>query len=427
MFSFKNGILSLNIGRPGLDTVVDVSFFLLLCSLFINGAFMEGQNYFYYGAFFLFFGATLVKLMIRLKSAETIILPTFTLWYGSFLVLSLTSMLWATYPDSSMLVISRLIQSTVITFCMAQNYATRSGLMKCINLFTWAGAYATAFVFINTPFSQWFSGGFGSGAAKLNPNTIGMIFTLCVLVSFYLAFYCKKKYCYVLTFFQLFAVILTSSRKSLIASIIGLMMLIIMRSRRRTLIWRILAALGLFVIVYFIIMTVPELYSAVGIRIESMLNHLSNDGGDYSMSLRQTFIDNARDMFFEKPLLGYGINNFIVQMSLRNGVANYAHNNYYEMLADLGIVGFSLFYSYYFYMLNELLKIWRKSNGSLVKLMIAWIVVIMICEYGLVTYYALYIHVTLCYAFLFICAYGQEDDMSSGVPSYLKYENGIFN
>lgn len=423
MFSFKNGILSLNIGRPGLDTVVDVSFFLLICSLFINGAITEGRNYFYYAAFFLFFGVTFIKILMRLKSAETVVLPTFTLWYGGFLVLSLTSMLWATYPDNCMLVISRLIQSTIITFCMAQNYATRSGLLKCINSFAAAGAFAVIYFFARTPVSQWFSGFFGASVAKLNANTVGMVLTLCVLISFYFALYCKSKFYTVIFLIELFAIILTSSRKSLIASIIGIMMLIIMRSRRRAIIGRIFMSMALLALVYFIIMTVPELYSAIGVRFQSMFSHLANEGNDYSLTLRQSFIHNAQDMFFEKPLLGYGINNFIVQMSFRDGVANYAHNNYYEILADLGIVGFAVFYGYYFYMLFTLVKKWRSSDSSLAKLMLTLIAVIMICEYGLVTYYAIYIHVVLCFVYMFICAHDQPDDYSEGIPSYLKYSN----
>ncbi len=427
MFSFKNGILNIKIGRPGLDTAVDISFFLLLCSLYIKDSTAKGSNYFYYLAFFLFLGVTLVKLMMRMRTEETIILPSFSIWYGSFLVLSLTSMLWATYPANSMLVISRIVQSLVVTFCIAQHYATRSGLMRCIRVLACAGAFVTLYCFIKTPYSEWFSGEFGAAVTKLNANTIGMIFTVSILISFYLAFYCKSKIYWVATALQLFAIILTSSRKSALASVFGIVMLIIMRSKKRTLIWRILLAVGLAAIIYFIIMTVPELYASIGVRFDSMFDHFSNNSNDYSISLRQSFIENAQDMFFEKPLLGYGINNFIVQMSFRNGVANYAHNNYYEILADLGIIGFVLFYSYYFYLLYKLVKICKNTNGSLAKLMLTMLVVIMICEYGLVTYYSVYIHVFICCCYLFLCAYSQQNDHTNGTPHYLRYARNIYD
>ena len=184
--------------------------------------------------------------------------------------------------------------------------------------------------------------------------------------------------------------------------------------------------LAFIIVLFYLIMSVPELYAAIGVRIESMFNHILSDGGDYSMSLRQLFIEHAKDMFFEKPLFGYGINNFIVKIGQRIGVSTYAHNNYYEILADLGIVGFSAFYGYYFYLAISLLKIWRKSTGSLVKLMLVWVAVIMVCEYGLVSYYQVYIHMMLCCAYLFICAYSNEDDFRETTPSYFRYKNGVY-
>ena len=123
-------------------------------------------------------------------------------------------------------------------------------------------------------------------------------------------------------------------------------------------------------------------------------------------------------MFYEKPILGYGINNFVSKIGQRIGVWTYAHNNYYEILADLGIVGFLIYYSYYIYLMASLFRAWYKGCGSLVKLMIVLLGAIMICEYGLVSYYQVYIHVTICCAYLFLCAYDSEDDLSESTPLY---------
>lgn len=427
MFSYKNGILRIGKEKPGLDFFVDAGFFLLLCSQFATPSAGEGVNYFYYFAFFLFLGVTFVKLMLLFKSKGSFIMPSFTLWFGGFTLLSFASSLWAEYPDNSMLVMSKMLQSTVITFCMAQNYATRTGLLKCVRMFSWAGIYALVFILLKTPADAWLSGGFGADATTLNANTIGMIFTICVIVSFYFAFYCKEKIYYLFAALQLLAVLLTGSRKSLIASAMGIMVMILMKSQRRNLILRIITGLAFLAVLIFLIMSVPELYATIGVRIESMFDHIMEDGGDYSMALRQAFIGHARDMFFEKPILGYGINNFIVKIGQRVGIATYAHNNYYEILADLGIVGFVAFYGYYFYIAFSLLKIWRKSSGSLLKLMLVWVAVIMVCEYGLVSYYQVYIHMTLCCAYLFICAYNNEDDFRETTPSYFRYKNGVYD
>ncbi len=427
MFLFKNGMLRIAREKPGLDIFVDAGFFLLLCSLFATPTIGDDENYFYYFAFFLFFGVTIIKLMMRFKSHGTFTVPSFTIWYGGFTLLSFASALWAEYPENSMIVMSKMLQTVVITFCMAQNYATRTGVLKCVRMFSWAGVYAMAFIMLRTPIDTWFSGGFGFAATSLNPNTVGMIFTLCVLVSFYFAFYCNEKKYYIFTFLQLFTVLLTSSRKSLISTVAGIMLMILMKSQRRNIIIRVLTVLAFVIAVFYLIMSVPELYSAIGIRIESMLNYVTGEGGDYSMLLRRVFIEHAKDMFYEKPLVGYGINNFAVKIGQRIGISTYAHNNYYEILADLGIVGFAAFYSYYVYIVSSLVKVWRNSGGSLVKLMIVWVGVVMVCEFGLVSYYQVHIQMIICCAYLFVCAYNNKDDFTENTPSYFSYKNGVYN
>ncbi len=426
MFSLKNGVLKISSDRSGLDLFIDASFFMLLCTMFASPKATEGRNYIYYAAFFLFVATTVVKILMLFKTKGNLILPSFTMWYGGFALLSLASTLWSVYPANGIDVMSRLIQALVITFCMAQNYATRGGFFKCIRMVAWAGAYASFYLMINTPIDRWFSGKFGSSVLGLNANTIGMIFTICIVVSFYLAFYCNEKRYYLVTLLQLFIIMLTGSRKSLLASAAGIIMLIMMKMQRRNIIIRILMVFGFVVTMYYLIMSVPALYSTIGVRIESMTEHLMGEGGDFSISLRKSFIDHATDMFYERPLAGYGINNFKSMIRGRIGVSSYAHNNYYEMLADLGIVGFVAYYGYYFYLLASLFKIWRKTNSSLVKLMLTWLAVIMICEYGLVTYYAVYIQVTLCCMYLFISAFNAQDDYSEGPPKYLKYRNSQY-
>lgn len=425
MVSFSNGILRIKSDRSGLDLCRDVSFFLLLCSVFTNGG-EEGESYFYYITFFLFFGLTAIKVLSSLKTQGTLVIPSFTLWFTGFTLLSLMSVMWATNPQVSLRVISRLVQIIVITFCVTHSYSTRASLFRCMRMFSCAGSVVALYMLVKTPFDDWFKGFFGMSVTQLNPNTIGMIFTLCVIVSFYFAFFCNEKRYYVYTLLQMFIIILTSSRKSLLASVTGLVMLAMLKMQRRNIILRVFFVFGLVVAFCYLIMSVPALYSAIGVRFESMAEHLLGGGDDRSISLRQIFIENAKDMFFERPIFGYGINNFVELIYQRIGIGTYAHNNYYEILADLGIVGFFVFYGYYFFMLATLIKICIKRNSSMAKLMLVWLVVIMICEYGLVSYYSVYIQLALCCIYMLICAINEDDNHIDGTPNYLKYKYSVY-
>ena len=95
MFSFRNGILRIGQEKPGLDMFIDAGFFLLLCSQFSTPlSAYDGGNYLYYFAFILFLGSTIIKLFSLFKKQGTFVLPTITIWFGTFTLLSLASVLW---------------------------------------------------------------------------------------------------------------------------------------------------------------------------------------------------------------------------------------------------------------------------------------------------------------------------------------------
>ncbi len=60
------------------------------------------------------------------------------------------------------------------------------------------------------------------------------------------------------------------------------------------------------------------------------------------------------------------------------------------------------------------------------KLMLVWLVVIMICEYGLVSYYSVYIQLALCCIYMLICAINEDDNHIDGTPNYLKYKYSVY-
>ncbi|QAY67785.1 O-antigen ligase family protein [Paenibacillus protaetiae] len=98
----------------------------------------------------------------------------------------------------------------------------------------------------------------------------------------------------------------------------------------------------------------------------------------------------AIDSFKHRPLFGYGIGNF----SVISEFDMYAHNNYVELLADLGSVGFLIYYAMYFYLFFKLSKgVFLKENDLVFPFII--VVLIMISETGLVSYNVGYIQILL--------------------------------
>lgn len=405
----KNNTASL----PLFERLVDICFFLLLSAVFANNSNIEGENYFYYFAFFAFVGVTFVKLIMSISRTGRVIVPLITVWYAVFIVFGFASMMWAEYPSSTVHVLSRMVQCLVITFCMAQNYSTREGLTRCTKLISWGGIYAVAYILIKTPFAMWFNGKLGSYATQLNANSVGMIFTICTLISFYFAFYEHERIYYPTSALQLVVLVLTGSRKSLLCVVFGIALLVLLSTERRFYLTRIFAFMAAIALFFYLIMKVPALYTAIGKRMQSMLEYFSTNEGDNSIALRRRFIEVAKDLFFSSVLIGKGLNNFGPHLGRIWITSTYAHNNYYELLADLGIIGFAVYYSFYVYLaVGAVRAVFKRSMAA--KLMLTVIASIMLCEYGLVTYYAIYIHIFLCCVSMFISAYSNYEDSPPG-------------
>ena len=67
------------------------------------------------------------------------------------------------------------------------------------------------------------------------------------------------------------------------------------------------------------------------------------------------------------------------------GVHTYSHNNYIEIMVNLGMMGFILYYSYYIFLIR---KLWLKKNNAsnLRNFFLAFMISLFVFELGAVTY-----------------------------------------
>ncbi len=106
--------------------------------------------------------------------------------------------------------------------------------------------------------------------------------------------------------------------------------------------------------------------------------------GDKSTQFRYDYAKEALGLFLEKPLAGIGIDNF---KSLNIG---YAHNNYLELLADLGIVGFILYYLGLYTFFRKI----QKSKHIMKNLFLFFLLLRLVADLTIVSYYLRTIFVT---------------------------------
>ena len=114
-----------------------------------------------------------------------------------------------------------------------------------------------------------------------------------------------------------------------------------------------------------------------------------------SLNERVELINSAFDFCSLNPILGVGFDGFREY----SGFGKYSHNNYLELLANTGIIGFILHYSFIFYLVVAVLKkiINNKGTSRLVALtFLNALIVILFFDISIVTYNSPVILFLLC-------------------------------
>lgn len=105
---------------------------------------------------------------------------------------------------------------------------------------------------------------------------------------------------------------------------------------------------------------------------------------------RQNMITSGLRYFSNSPIWGNGQGNFSYLFSLENTgshLGHYSHNNYVELLCNLGIIGFVVYYAFYYKTLRSTFK----ANTQEANIVFSFFISIMILEFGIVSYYTQYL------------------------------------
>jgi O-antigen ligase len=398
MFEYKNGLLKLSFTNSVWDVVWSCSFFLFMLSCICYGNFNDTNNYFYYFVFFLFVGVSSLGIIFKGNGLKKIFIPLNTIWYGLFFMLCVVSCLWAESFTSSAEPLSRLLQILAVTTCVFYYIDNDERLDIYLNTTIAASFYLIIYIFVKTPYTKWFDGFIGS-VTGYNTNDVGLALSICFIISFYKAFVKGKHLMYILSAVSFLTAILTSSRKALFMCVLSIIMIVAFNYRAKNYVLRLLISICLVILSVILIYEIPQLYQSIGVRLDSMISFFMNDkNSDSSLALRETYINLAKSFFFEKPVIGHGINNFGYLNRLMGNIFTYAHNNYLEIAADLGVVGLVVYYWFYLYLLIRLIK--QTLNGHKTALLyLPLILLLVIFEYGMVNYYKMQVHLVIASAF----------------------------
>jgi len=216
-----------------------------------------------------------------------------------------------------------------------------------------------------------------------------LIISMCMLI--YNQFYnCKNNKQNMQNIIIIFVIgyftLISGTRKAVVIPIIFAIM--IMASKNRKNIIKLIKYGILFsvfiILIYNIIMNVDSLYSIIGHRMESLLLGTSSVQ-DNSMIERKLMREYAWQLFLQKPIIGNGAGTFRDFFVNISGKYLYSHNNHLELLSSLGLIGYSVFYGWIFFILCKLYSLIRKGDNISIGLF-SFIIIQVILDYGTVSY-----------------------------------------
>lgn len=399
MVSLKNGVLKVNYNKEDIVRFAyDICFVVNAVTLF---AFSD-----------VMFIGSLTGILMLVASVfiwvgrrnTRVVIPYNTIWYLVFTAFVALSSLWSSYFSSDMswyflrmVIIAAMITSVSIYVDKPED------LERIIKLYIVSVLIIVLLEFSIVPIESWTEGSMGSHFSGSNPNGVAFIVFCAELMAFY-EFYSKNKKGYLLLVILFLAfIILTSSRKGLFAALAGPLLFVVFSTYKRNYLLNILTVFSLAVLIFAFIMTDENAYQAIGRRFNSMFNFMfesQTTKTDNSMYMRMYYIDLAKEVFSKSPILGAGFGNFsyyIVSTYDLTGV--YSHNNYWQLLSEFGIVGFTLYYSMYLYILVKLAKGAFVNKSRVNLLFFVFMVVLLVLEIGLVDYYSKMPHVVIAIAY----------------------------
>jgi O-antigen ligase len=228
----------------------------------------------------------------------------------------------------------------------------------------------------------------------INTNSWGIRLAFSIAFAILNIYYTKQKKLKVvfaiIVVASFIVILITGSRRSLLLSLLSFCILLLGHNpsqiKKLKVVFIIISVL---LIVYRLVMVVPQFYAIVGSRIDEALASFYSEGTVLDNS-RNEMIEVGLELFWERPLTGWGLGTFEEASGLGHP---YCHNNYVELLFASGVIGFITYYSLLVSIIVRGIK--QRDNGKQFSVMVVLMRFILISGYVTVDYTSLFNHLII--------------------------------
>lgn len=327
-----------------------------------------------------------------------------TLHLFVFLLYSSSSMLWAEDISYSINKVNALLFIFMAMIIINMSYSKNTDTDILLKSIMYGGYLVVLYSFLKYGIQgiiELVSSDLRISNDLLNANTIGMCAAYSIIINIYYIIYQGFNKGSLLIAPAFIILVATQSRKAIMIIIIGVAAIYVLKNFKPEKIGLsiIKIIIGLiFIIAGLYILSQTKFFSRFIDRISDVKDILNGKGTRYDNSawLRFAYINLGMRLFRKHSLIGIGLGNANIYTQIYYGHNHYLHNNYVELLACLGLVGFVIYYSIFIFVLYYFLKNF-KYRDSEYDICLILLIINLIIDYGVVSYYdkATYIYILL--------------------------------
>lgn len=320
----------------------------------------------------------------------------FHVWMLAFGLFCFLSVIWALDTENAMTkgktAFSMLICYSLAYLCY-QEFDSVDALLKAV---LWGGNAVMLVIFgtfgVHGILSLLEYGERLSEQFYLNSNVVGVVCAMSMVVNVY--YILREKRLHWWNLFLVPGVIIlsaTGSRQALAimgGGLIMLLFLVVIRGRSPGEIALLLVGGIILLAGMLVLISRLPAFSGIYKRMLSMVSAVTGVGKtDRSATTRLALIDVGLAQFKRTPILGVGMGSGHLVAWKYLSKTFYLHNNFAEILAGGGLVGFSIYYSIYVYIFAAFIR-YRRYSTLETAVCTTLLVMALVEDYANVTYYA---------------------------------------
>lgn len=224
-----------------------------------------------------------------------------------------------------------------------------------------------------------------------NINSISMFLAFGSICELFLVLFRGFRWHSLLSVLSVIIIAASRTRKSIVFLVLGIVLLLLFRfSKSKSMGYKALKIVSILIIAFSVIYIASQLpiFASVNMRLEQMMNTFLGKGDmDTSSLMRNNLVELGLFCFSKRPLTGIG-------MACTHNYAwtnlyfdSYLHNNYVELLAGGGIFAILIFYAMYVYLIYGFIKN-KKNAPEWFAFGVVMIVLMLLADFGRVSYYS---------------------------------------